>query len=159
MKMIGTYTARGIVTEAKTEAGLPQLVQLFDGKFSTGYRVVDFKVWSASYDSSNNADCIGKLSKNPDGVTAAADFFRADDDNQVAWATSGGGADSAALETLGQAIIDPDNLIIEDLYVYVRNAGGNTIKINYLITMEKYDITEARGALTMARDRAQGDIL
>jgi len=159
MKMIGTYTARGIANELETEAGTPQLVPLFDGKFSTGYRVTSFKVWSSQADNNSSADCIGKLSKNPDGVTASTNFFRADDNNQIAWAVSGFGADGANAGQFAESIIDRDNLVVEDLYVYVRSASTNTDPINYLIEMEKYDISEARGALTMARDRAQGDIL
>jgi hypothetical protein len=157
MKKIGTYTARGVVNEAETEAGNPQLVPLFDGRFDTAYRVVDFVVWGTTYTSSA-ADVIGKLSKNPDGVTSQANFMRADDDNQIAWS----GADAFSDMWNGSnRIIDPDNLIVEDLYVYARSndASGSTTLVNYMITMEKYDISEARGALTMARDRAQGDIL
>jgi len=159
MKKIGSYTARGIANESETEAGKPQLVHLFDGRFDTAYRITSFKVWSSQADNNSSADCIGKLSKNPDGVTAAINFFRADDDNQIAWAVSGFGADGANAGQFAESIIDRDNLVVEDLYVYVRSASTNTDPINYLIEMEKYDITEARGALTMARDRAQGDIL
>ena len=157
MKKIGTYTARGIVTETETEAGTPQLVQLFDGRFDTGYRVIAFKIWAADYGSSSQPDVIGKLSKNPDGVTSATNFFRADDDNQLAWATSAGSTDGGL--GFGDSIVDPDNLIVEDLYVYGRTASASGNKINYLITMEKYEFSTAKGALTMARDRAQGDIL
>ena len=157
MKKIGMYTARGVVSEAETEAGLPQKIPLFDGRFDTAYRVVDFFIWGTSYTSSA-PDVIGKLSKNPDGVTTQANFMRADDDNQVAWS----GADAFSdMWANSSKIIDPDNLIIEDLYVYARSndASGSTTLVNYLVIMEKYDISEAQGALTMARDRAQGDIL
>ena len=152
MKKIGSYTARGIVLEAETEAGKPQLVSLFDGRFDTGYRVTNFQVWGA--DMSTTAGYVaGKISKNDKGVTTQANFFRADDDNQIAWSTSAHGTDGGAFP-LGNTIIDPDNLIIEDLYVYGRaNVAGS--EINYLIEMEKYEITEARGALTMARDKQQ----
>jgi hypothetical protein len=159
MKKIGTYTARGIVNESETTAGNPQLITLMDGRFDTAYKVTAFKIWSSQVDATSAAGCVGKLSKNPDGVTAATNFFRADDGNQIAWAVSGHSADAGSAGQFGESILDPDNLIIEDLYVYARSAGDTTDPINYLIEMEKYDITESRGALTMARDRAQGDIL
>jgi len=155
MKKIGTYTARGIVTEAETEAGNPQKIILFDGSFKTAYRVLDFKVWSSQADSNTAADCLAKLSKNEFGVTTAINFFRADDDNQIAWAASGFGADGQNAGTFSESIIDPDNLIVEDLFVYGRSASTNTDSINYLITMEKYEISDWQGALTMARDKAQ----
>ena len=153
MKKIGSYTARGIVTEAETEAGTPQLIHLFDGRFDTAYRVVEFNIWASDYASGGAPDCIGKLSKNDIGSTSAANFMRADDDNQIAWSGISGGSDSAG--PMGFNILDEDNMIVEDLYVYARSAGTNTNAINYLVKMEKYEITEARGALTMARDRQQ----
>ena len=156
MKKIGEYTARGIVTETQTEAGEPQKIPLFDGRFDTAYRVTGFKIWSSHYDASSSPDVIGKLSKNAIGTTSAANFMRADDDNQIAWAASAGAADSG-LGWGEESIIDLDNLIVEDLYVYARssNAAAN---VNYLVTMEKYEISDWKGALSMARDRAQGDL-
>jgi hypothetical protein len=154
MKKIGTYTARGIVSETETEAGNPQKIPLFDGSFKTGYRIVGFRIWASSYASSSTPDCIGKLSKNDSGVTTAANFMRADDDNQIAWAASAGSADGG-LGFAENAVIDRDNLVVEDLYVYVRTTGTAGDAINYIIEMEKYSISDWQGALSMARDRQQ----
>ena len=158
MKKIGTYTARGVVSETESEAGNPQKIPLFDGSFETGYRVTGFFIWAATYTGSSEPDCIGKLSKNQDGTKTGASFMRADDDNQIAWAASAGSADGG-LGFADNAVIDRDNLIVEDLYVYVRTTGTASNPINYLVELEKYEITDWQGALTMARDRAQGDIL
>jgi hypothetical protein len=152
MKKIGEYTARGIVTETETEAGTPQKITLFDGSFQTAYRVTDFKIWSATT-LAGSAACVGKLSKNDSGVTAQTNFFRADDDNQIAWAVSEMQSDGA-FGGFTETIIDHDNMIVEDLFVYVR-AESATTAVNYLVTMEKYEITDWQGALTMARDKAQ----
>ena len=43
-------------------------------------------------------------------------------------------------------------MIVEDLWVYARQNGSKDV--NYLITMDKYDITEAHGAVTMGQDRS-----
>ena len=118
MKKIGDYTARGIVSEDDTTSGSPQLIPLFDGRFDTAYRVVEFKIWAASWDSNSNPDVIGKLSKNADGVTTQANFMRADDDNQIAWAGTAGSTETFVAPLVG--LVDPDNLVVEDLYVYVR---------------------------------------
>ena len=156
MKKIGEYTARGIINEEETEAGNPQQIPLFDGRFDTAYRVKEFVIWPSSYDSSTGPDVIGKLSKNDDGITIGANFMRADDDNQIAWSGMLGGTDQLQA---GDTIIDPDNLIVEDLYVYARSASSTkTTAINYLVVMEKYQISDWQGALAMARDRAQGDL-
>ena len=148
MKKIGEYTARGSLDEEEIER-----ITLFDGTFTTAYRVVGFDVWGATWNNSTNPDVIGKLSKNPDGVNAEVNFMRADDDNQIAWAGMQGQDESGSQHF---SIIDPDNLIVEDLYVYALTAGNQ--KINYLVRMEKYEITDWQGALSMARDRAQGDL-
>ena len=155
MKKIGQYTARGIVTEDDTSGGNPQLIPLFDGSFKTAYRVIEFHIWPGSINNSSNADVLGKLSKNDDGVLTTANFWRADDDNQIAWAGITGGGDA-----INQPfnLVDPDNLIVEDLYVYGLTAGSTTVAINYMVIMEKYEITDWQGALAMARDRAQGDL-
>ena len=156
MKKIGEYTARGIITEDDTAAGKPQQIPLFDGSFKTAYRVIKFDIWAATYSNSSNPDCLGKLSKNDDGVTSAVNFFRADDENQIAWAGNIGSSDLFQIQQTG--IVDPDNLVVEDLYVYARIAGDSAQPVNYMVIMEKYEITDWQGALAMARDRAQGDL-
>ena len=81
--------------------------------------------------------------------------MRADDDNQIAWAWFGASTDSGGSSSQAP-IIDKDNLIVEDLYVYVR-ASGDDQEINYMVELEKYEITDWQGALSMARDRADGE--
>jgi len=155
MKKIGEYTARGIVSEDDTAAGNPQRIPLFDGTFTTAYRVKEFYIWGADLSTVSNNDVAGKLSKNDDGSTASTSFFRADDDNQIAWAGAEGHQDTFKMSA---SIIDPDNLIVEDLYVYAATQGTTSVAINYMVVMEKYEISDWQGALAMARDRAQGDL-
>jgi hypothetical protein len=45
-------------------------------------------------------------------------------------------------------------MIIEDLYLMCVSAN-DTDDINYMIKMEKYDITDWQGALGMVRNRSQ----
>ena len=157
MKKIGEYTARGIVSETETEAGAPQKIPLFDGKFTTGYRITSFKIWGSNFGSSStNPDVIGKLSKNAIGSTGANSFMRADDDNQIAWAASAAGLDGGG-NVFQSSIVDKDNMVVEDLYVYVRCTGTASNAVNYLIEMEKYEINDWQGALAMARDKADGE--
>ena len=154
MKKIGMYTARGVVSQDETGAGEPQMISLFDGRFDTAMRVIEFHIWSTNYASGANADVVGKLSKNGIGTTGSVDFMRADDDNQIAWA---GGNGATNMLSNVPSIIDPDNLIVEDLYVYARTSGTTSNPINYFVVMEKYQISESEGALLMARDRADGE--
>ena len=155
MKLIGRYTARGIVTEGETAAGKPQKIPLFDGSFTTAYRVIEFHIFPTSINNSTNPDVLGKLSKNDDGNLTNVNFWRADDGNQIAWASTIGGADNINYTF---NLVDPDNLIVEDLFVYGITAGGTANSINYMVVLEKYEVDDWQGALAMARDRAQGDL-
>ena len=157
MKLIGTYTARGVCSETETTSGDPQRIFLHDGSNKTGYRVIDFKIWSSQVDTTAASGCVGKLSKNDIGVTSSENFFRADDDNQIAWAVSGHAADAGTAGQFDEAIIDPENLVIDDMFVYVRSSSTPSDPINYLVTMEKYEIDGWRGTLEMARDQFDGE--
>jgi len=152
MKLIGMHTSRGQINETETLAGRPKMVQLFDGSFKTAYRVVQFKIWGSNFaSSSTNPDVIGKLSTSENSKNTAATFMNADDDNEIAWAASAAGVEGGGAP-FADSIVDKDNLIIEDLYVYALSTGSSTTGINYLIEMEKYAIPESMGALAMARD-------
>lgn len=154
MKLLGTYTARGVISEDETAAGTPQRIFLHDGSNQTAYRVIKFHVFPSTFSSSSNGDVCGKLSKNDIGVTSTTSFWRADDDNQIAWAGTSGGVDYIASDV---NIIDEENLIVEDLFVYARTQGTTSHPINYLVVMEKYEIDGWRGTLEMARDQFDGE--
>mgnify|MGYP001025490786 CR=1 FL=1 len=154
MKKIGTYTVRGQISETETEAGNPQRIRLFDGRFDTGYKVVEFYIWGATLSSSTNVDVSGKLATTDNLETSSAVFMNASDVREIAWAGVTGSTDVVFNSAPGQ-IVDPDNFIVEDLFVYARTAGGSTVPINYMIVMEKYDTTTSRGALAMIRNNAQ----
>ena len=152
MKKIGNYTIRGTTTEEDQEAGKPARIRLFDGKFDTGYRVIGFKVWSRSYTSSSSPDCIGKLGVSENLLSGPTEFMNAEDAREIAWATSAGSTDGGL--GFGDLIIDPDNFIVEDLFVYVRSSLDAT-PINYIVILEKYDTTDSFGVLSMIKNKAQ----
>ena len=151
MKKIGDYTLRGQLVEEDAEAGNPFRIRLFDGRFDSGYKVVGFNVWGASYSSSSTPDCVGKLATTDNLNASDVNFMNAQDVREIAWATSAGSTDGGL--GFGESIIDPDNFIVEDLFVYVR--GADTFNINYIVYLEKYDTTASRGALAMVRNNAQ----
>ena len=155
MKKVGTYTCRGQITESEIEAGQHgERIVLFDGRWDTGYRVTDFRIWGQNYGGSSNPDVIGKLGTEPDLPEQAADFMNANDVREIAWAASAGATDSG-LGFAEAGVIDPDNMIIQDLYIYVR-ANNDASGVNYMITMDKYEFDDFYGALSMVRNRAQG---
>lgn len=150
-KYIGTFTARGQTSEPISTSDTPTKINLFDGRFDTGYVVREFHVWGGDWGSSGDPDVIGKLATAKVDNTAADGFMDASDQNEIGWAGGAGGAEQV---NQFEAIIDPHNLVIEDLYVFARGSTAG-VPINYMIVMDKYEITDALGAVTMARTHAQ----
>lgn len=152
-KYIGTFTARGSASEGETETDGPVRIRLFDGSFQTAFVVREFYVWAQNYNSSTNPDVIAKLATSPNASTGAPTFMDADDGREIAWGGMTASTDSAPFNQ--NSIIDPENLVIEDLWFYVRGTNETTSVANYLIVLDKYDITETLGAVSMAKDRSR----
>jgi len=141
MKKIGEYTVRGRLTAQETAR-----ITLFDGRFDTAYKVIDFKISPASMTSGEDAFMYIATKEGIGSVNGQT--WDWSNNVEIAWAIQG----SNSTNNFDQVkIIDLDNLIVEDLFVTNSNVGI----ANYMITMEKYDITTARGALAMVRNNSQ----
>ena len=141
MKKTGEYTIRGKVAHGVTER-----ITLFDGQFDTGYRITSIKVLPNTYSSAADASIICHTEDTSPG---APDFA---DNTQIGWASMAFDANFGSPG--GIDIIDPDNMIIEDLYITGYN-NDSTRQTNYLVVMEKYEFADWNGALTMVRNRSQ----
>jgi hypothetical protein len=144
VKKTGSYLARGTAEE-----GTGVHIQLFDGRFDTGYKITSFVVWAVSVQDVYDQRCIGKVATSENVSTAAATFMNAKDDREIAWA----GQDGSSIEGLslgGPGLIDPNNLIIEDAWVFVRSNQNEPV--NYLIEFEKYQFDSFIGAMNIARE-------
>ena len=149
MKKIGElYTMRGQVTEAEN----PIRLTLFDGKFDTGYKVISFRVGPHGIYDSAAIGVSARLETEPTGEVEA--LWNWGDNRQIAWAEYVHMWNTAGDYATGStSIIDPDNMIIEDLYLVANSQNeGN---VNYMIQLQKYDITDWEGALSMVRNRSQ----
>lgn len=143
MKKIGEYTIRGRVEQNTTER-----ITLFDGRFDTGYKVTSIRIGPDS--PYGNFDVFMCAKTEDDGY--AGEKWDWENNVQIAWAAWT--ADGIGGMNADQGIVDPDNLIVEDLYL---SAGENQngAGCNYLITMEKYEFSDWNGALAMVRNRSQ----
>ena len=149
MKKIGEYTVRGTITSSDT---LSKKIQLFDGRFDTGYRVKSFKISIASRDVTSSQIAHGMLGTEPGLGPSVWDWS---DNREIAWACVQADANAGTITwSADDTVIDPDNMIIEDLYFYAY-VYAYTIDVNYQIELEKYDITDWQGALTMVRNKSQ----
>ena len=140
----GLKTLTGQITN-NTYDGSENRIQLFDGKFTTGYRILEFKVTPSI--PSTSQEITAKLSTEP---KSAVTTWNWQDIEEVSWAFWG--SDQATL-TADYSTIREDSLIIEDLWV---SGGGADAQINYKIILEKYSFADYDGAINMIRNRSQG---
>ena len=147
MKKIGEYTIMG-----QMDRGTVERITLFDGEFSTGYRVLEVKTSLQDALVIDQA-CIITVATE---AAAATGSWNWSDNRQIAWGsfayekgTGGAGGPSAF------NVVDPDNLVVEDLYIFAEDKLAENDRINYMIVMEKYEFSDWRGALAMVRNSAQ----
>ena len=152
MKKIGSYTARGLIDPNSSSNGLTKKLQLFDGRFDTAYKITKFELLFEDPDNTSN-DVYGILLTEflYSGTDVGFDFG---ENRQLGWASAASVYSDAGTNAQPFNLIDRDNLVVEDLFIYVRT-GTSTLGVNYYIEMDKYDISESMGALTMVRNHAQ----
>jgi len=143
VKYISSHTLRGSVTDDNVVK-----LNLFDGRFDTGYRVTRIHAFTSDPSASNSDGWITVATEEE----AAIRYWDAHDQRQIGWTgfhttTFGGGYEP-------QQIIDRDNMIIMDLYIYGNTSP--TASCNFIIELDKYDITEWQGALNIVKNSSQG---
>lgn len=153
MKKIGTYTVRGLIEPESSTLGLTKKIQLFDGKFDTAYKIVKFELLFEDPDNTTN-DVYGMLLTEFLNYSGTDQTFDFSESRQLGWASAANVYSDAGSPAQPFNLIDRDNLIVEDLFVYVRS-GTSVAGVNYYIELDKYDISEGLGALTMVRNSAQ----
>ncbi len=146
MKKIGVYTVRGQMNTSDT---VMDRVTLFDGRFDTGFKVVGFEISNQDRDNTSAIVLSGKLCTEQTATTTSWNWGR---QTEIAWSSNAWDANQFAGMPL-LSVIDPDNMIIEDLFIGIYS-GVDTIA-NYQIHLEKYDLTEWKGALSMVKNKSQ----
>jgi len=148
MKKIGSYTARGIIP---TSDLVDHRITLFDGRFDTGYRITRFDIAVSNRDNSSTVIASGKLMTESESNNRYWNFSK---QSQIAWAsTSWDGNDRYAV--VKENYIDHENLVVEDLYIGMHAYADEGQEVNYIIEMDKYEISEWQGALAMVRNSNQ----
>lgn len=139
-------TLRGTVD---ANQGVRRLI-VDDGNPTHAYRVVEFHV--ISNDPSTSAgDCYATLSLSEDGART----WTLSDNRQIGWAGHVLNGTSAPVNTM--SVIDPDHIVVRDLWVF----GEGTTSApgyQYLVVLEKLDISEDRAVLALIKERSQDDI-
>ena len=145
MKKIGEYTTRGQMPE-----GEEVRIQLFDGRFDTAYRLVDIRICSGDLGSTGDDACVRVSTESIGAMPSSGDMINFADNRQIAWCGVSG--QSNGFENVSP-IVDPDNLIVEDMFISGQH--GSSDPINYILYLEKYEITDWQGALALVRNSAQ----
>jgi len=155
VKKIGEHVARGNLRAQDGAAGLADgdeiRIRLFDGRFDTAFRVTKFVVFGGDQ---SQMDASGRIATEPNLSTDIDFFYDAGDNRQIAWAGHNGSTDLGFQDIDG--LVDRENLVIEDLYLSFRFPAGTVTAVNYYIEMDKYDISETMGAVTMVANKSQG---
>jgi len=130
-----------------TYNGSKNKIQLFDGKFTTGYRIKELRVSPKS--PAGTGEFLFKVSTEPKSNISE---FNWDDVEEVGWAT--------VMVPLGygngeQSNIRNENMAIQDLYISAYTTSGTTLQINYELVLEKYEFTAWDGAAIMVRNQSQ----
>jgi len=135
------HTLRGRVAAQETKRLIVD-----DGQLNVGHRVVEFVVWATGIDSSEDPECI--LGKSSD----MNNEWDASDNRQIGWA---GQTTSSTSRIMGFNLLDPDNIVIQDLFIYNR---ADTEPANYLVVVEPVSLTDDEAVLQLIKERGQDDI-
>jgi len=153
VKKIGEYVARGSIftTETGLTDGDEVRVNLFDGDYKTGYKLVEFHCVGGD---AAATDVSGRVTTQAGLASDVENFWNFGDNRQIGWSAANGATDILAYETFN--LVDPENLVIEEVYVGIRTPHGTTSRINYFMRFEKYELPPFRGPLARVENMSQG---
>lgn len=123
-------------------------IQIFDGLFSTGYRIVEFRIIPKTPSDSEEIICVASTEPH----TSLQTTFDFSDNENVAYAAWNVPNQTAFSDW---NLVIEDNMVVEDLWISCYSTGDE-VYANYYMILEKYEFTDWTGALTMVRNRSQG---
>jgi hypothetical protein len=142
----GTRVLMGNITTG-TYSGSENRIQLFDGKFTTGFRVVDFQIAGDFPMAADDLSAV--ISTEPLSALGQWDWS---DVQQVAWSSALSFGAASIFDH--RTILRPDNMAIEDLWINSYTTGEQTV-MNYKIILEKYTFAAWDGAGILVENLSQ----
>ena len=137
------HTLRGRIEEGQ----LKQLI-VDDGRLSHGLKVVKFIVAPEMTASSQGVNAVLGLD---DKITADWDW---ENGNQIAWATSSMSG-SSNMEAPGFQLVDPNHIVIRDLYIRGTVTGSTPQALNYYVELEAISISEFEAIVQLTKETSQ----
>lgn len=138
-----THTLRG-----RIEEGVVKQLIVNDGRLTHGLRVTKFIVAPEMTTSSQGCNAVLGLD---DKVTASWDW---ENGNQIAWASSAMGG-SSSMENPGFQLVDPDHIVIRDLFIRATITGSTPQALNYYIELEAVNISEFEAIVQLTKETSQ----
>ena len=146
-------TFRGTFTATTTGNYSAERIMLDDGDNITAFRIHEVYCWSV--DSVTSADGCLVVSTMEGGITDyGVGTQNAADNRQIAWC-SWSNVGSSGNREISQALVDPDNIINEDLWLGAFNSSSGSDDVNYLMIAEKIKINLTKNLYTSVRNRSQ----
>ena len=125
---------------------------LDDGRTNHGFRIVEFYIISDN-PSTSAADAYGSLATEEAAATA---IWNLDDNRQIGWA--GQNLAGSAAPSNQFSLIDPDHVVINDLFVCGSGGSGATSDgYQYLVVMEPVTLSDNEAIIQLIKERAQDD--
>lgn len=129
-----------------TDATIKHLV-IDDGNLNHAFKVLEFVVFS-DLPASAAADAWGTLAVNEDG----ASNWDASNNGQIGW--SGQSIHNADGPMNQFSLIDPDHVIVRDLYLY-GEAGGSTQTFNYFVRLQAVSLNDDESIIALIKEGNQ----
>lgn len=118
-----------------------------DGRTTHGYLVKEFHVWVDGGGAEGVYAVLGnQYDMSPGG--------NAGDNRQIAWAGNGWSTGANPVASSFN-VVDPDHVIITDLYIQRINPVDNC---NYLVILEPITLSEDEAIMALIKERSQDDI-
>lgn len=152
MKFLETRIVRGQHLGENTY----RKINVFDGDYTTGYKLVEFKIASSQLADATQ-DVSAKLVTVDDDVSSlrTGNLWNWEDNREVAWANSEMRVTNGP--SLYREIVDEDAVLIEDIYfTYTTQAGADDDPVNYYIKLAKFKLEPMVGTINIVRNMSQG---
>lgn len=156
VKFVRNITLRGTIEGTTTGNYIPHRVMLDDGNPNTAFRIVSVAAWPVDGSTFNN-DGNFVISTEESGLTSyTAGFTNASDNRQIGWGAFATGGSFGDTEILN-AVVDPDNIVTEDLWLAGSISSAGEEGINYLIIAERLTINLNENLYATVRAKSQSN--
>jgi len=148
----GNFVLRGQTREQDYLNGLVKHINVNNGTYKAGFRVVDFRI--SSENKTSAGECMGIVTLSEDAITGSADHWDWAEQRQIAWASSDSQVTSIERDLF--SLCDSSVVVVDELYVIVHHAAGTQYRVNYYLELEPVDLKAFEYAMNYIQNKSQG---